>query len=273
MNLRKFAEAWSPPRARDLFNRLGGYHTRYSGPYRNFNEALAGSSGYADPAISAQLLAATRSVLCGTGTYTQDGKVFKAAPPPQYALSGLLLAAARSRRPLSVLDVGGGLASHYLRWKPFLSRLELSAWDIVEQESVVASGQSLFGDDERVHFHRQIEDVPEQPDVALLSSVLQYLGEPEKMLQATVAKSPTLIIVDRTPSMAAGKPIHLVQHNPGIQGSPRHSYPITVFPREWLADRLGREYDLVTAFPSPDAPLVCGRLRAAFSGSIWLRRY
>jgi putative methyltransferase (TIGR04325 family) len=272
MKLRKFAEAWIPPRAREIYNRLGRFQTWYSGPYQSFADALDKSSGYADPSIAARLSVAAKSVLSGAAAYAQDGKVFPATPPPQYALSGLLLTAARARRPISVLDVGGGLASHYLRWRPFLSRMDISSWDVVEQESMVAAGRTLFGDYERVRFHQQIGDTNSQPDAALLSSVLQYVKDPGAMLQSTLARNPSLIIFDRTPSMKVDSQVHLVQHNPSIQGSPPHSYPITVFPREWLAHQLGPRYELVTAFPSPDAPVVCGRLRAEFSGSIWLRR-
>ena len=60
----------------------------------------------------------------------------------------------------------------------------------------------------------------------------------------------------------------MTQHVPKKLGNA--SYPLHVFPNNWLANELGVRYDLLTQFPTLDAAIRSGRVIANYVGSIWI---
>src|SRR5690606_26162158 len=177
-----FIRDWLPPVVRRAGNRALGGAITFQGPFANWADARNATTGYDQPSILARVEAATREVLEGRAVYEQDGVAFTVPPPPSDALVGLLLAAARSRGKLSVLDFGGALASHFLRWRPVLSRLCELRWSVVEQPAFVSAGRTLFAGIETVSFHAEVRDV-DTPNTVLVSSALQYRPDPIETLR------------------------------------------------------------------------------------------
>lgn len=215
-----------------------------SGEYATWEGAAANASGYAAPEILEATRAATARVRDGEAAYERDTLTFD---KPQFQwplLAGLLRSAVGGR--LSVLDFGGSLGTSYFQCRPFLPSLELR-WSVVEQPAHVEVGQAEF-ENEQLRFYRTVDEclAAEQPNVLLLSGVLQYLPEPYTFLDETLALGIPEVIVDRTPFSADGLDRITVQQVP--EWLYRGSYPAWKFDRQRFLDcfdgyRMVAEFD------------------------------
>jgi putative methyltransferase (TIGR04325 family) len=262
--------SWLPPVARRWANRLLGALTVYRGPYANWAQAQAATGGYQREDILARVKRATQCVLRGEADYEQDGFAMCGAIPASRALEALLLVAALDGGRLSVLDFGGGLGSHFLRWREWLTRIPDLHWCVVEQPHFAAAGEELFADERWLSFAESVANASAHaPNAVLASSVLHYLPDPLATLDEIVALGARGIVIDRTP-FSDGEARILSQHVPKSLG--RASYPLWLLPREAVHARLRERYELFVEFAASDAPLHSGKIHAGYLGSIWLRR-
>ena len=262
------ARRWLPPALRHAGNRLLGASMRYSGPFGTWADAVRATAGYADEAILARVIAATEAVLAGHADYEQDGIPMRGTPPPGHALPSLL-AAARDGA-LRVVDFGGGLASHYLRWLPLLKGLDEISWCVVEQPHYVEAGRRLFSDLPQVRFVSEIEEASSfKPDAVLASSVLQYLESPLDTLHGLATLGARVIVLDRIPFSTDGRARILAQRTPAKLG--RASYPLWMLSADAVDASLRPNYVQRLAFSGSDHPITVGRLRADYGGGTWWR--
>lgn len=264
----KLAKQWLPPVLRRWGNRLLGASIVYRGPFKDWATASAATKGYDQQEILGRVSRATQRVLDGAAAFEQDGIAMFHAPPPSPALDGLLLAAALDGGRLSVLDFGGGLASHYLRWRPLLSVLPGLHWAVVEQAHYATEGRRLFAAQAAISFHDDIASVDANPNVIFASSVLQYLPEPYLTLQRLIDLAPRVIVLARTPYGKSDAV--MIQSVPASIG--RANYPLWVLSRDKVHTLLSDDYTLLDEFESEDQPLHSLATRATYQGSIWLRR-
>jgi putative methyltransferase (TIGR04325 family) len=265
-SLRRFV----PEVLREFGNRALGAAIVHRGPYADWNTAAAQGTGYDDDAVLRRVRAATELALANPDLYEQDGTVQRGPAPPSDALAALLLAAARDGR-LSVLDFGGGLASHVLRWRKTLAALRDWQWCVVEQPHYVAAGRQLFAGIPRVTFRDSITAARDHaPNAVLASSVLQYVPDPLATMHEIVASAPGMIVLDRTPFADSGEARIIVQHVPANLG--KASYPMWVLSRDAIEAPLHAAYDLVHRFDSDDRPVRLRGANAHFGGSAWIRR-
>lgn len=258
---------WLPPAIRRWGNRLLGASIVYRGPFNDWATASVTTKGYDQHDILQRVSRATRMVLDGAATFEQDGVAFQTAPPPSQALNGLLLAAALDGGRLSVLDFGGGLASHYLRWRSLLSELPEMHWAVVEQANYVAEGRRLFPSNPTLSFHEDITAVAISPNVVLASSALQYLPEPYLVLQKIIELAPRVIILDRQP--CGESDAVMTQLVPPCLG--RASYPLWILSRDKVYAQLSPSYQLLCEFETSDHPVQFSGGGAIYQGAIWLR--
>jgi putative methyltransferase (TIGR04325 family) len=192
---------------------------RYTGPYATWEAARRRSKGYESPKILERVIAGTRAVTAGQASFERDSVAFAEPAPDPVILAALSRSASAHRnRPMRVLDFGGALGGCYHQHRPFFAGAV--QWMIVEQSHYVAIGQTEFETTE-LHFHATIESAcaTGNPDLVLLSSVLQYVQDPEKTL-ATLAALPTCgWLISRTPFCQEPDDLIVVQH------VPRHIYP------------------------------------------------
>jgi putative methyltransferase (TIGR04325 family) len=228
--------------------------------------------GYDHGEIIDRVTAATRAVLDGKAVYEQDGIAFDSLPPSAGAtLAGLLLAAASDGGRLSVLDFGGALGSHRLRWNRWLASVQTVKWSVVEQPAFVEAGRTLYeGRGMEIRFFPAIPQVDEQPNVVLASGVLQYLSHPLEHLAALVSTGPRLLLIDRTPFARNGQGKVLVQHV-SKQLYPA-SYPLQTISRAGVAAILADRYELLDEFGTADSPISVRDAEADYSGQVWLRK-
>lgn len=264
-----FTRNWLPPALRHAGNRMLGAATTYEGPFDTWADAVDATSGYADDAILTRVVAATEAVLAGRATYEQDGTPMQGTPPPGYALPALLSAAKAGT--LRVLDFGGGLASHYLRWLPQLFGLAEIQWCVVEQPHYVEVGKRLFATLPHVRFVASVDEARGfEPDAVFASSVLQYLESPLDTLRDLVSFDARAIVLDRTPFASDDHARILAQRTPVRLGGA--SYPLWMLSAEEVHGALRARYQRRFQFPSTDRPIRVGGLHAAYSGVTWWRR-
>ena len=217
---------WAALRSRHL--------TQFDDSCDTWEAAQAQSSGYNANEILVRVKASTEAVLRGSAAFERDGVAFDSPDYRWPVLAGLLEVAAREGE-LKVLDFGGSLGSVYWQHRKLFTDVKVS-WGVVEQTEFITAGKEL--NQSSVDFFPNATDYLESftPNVVLLSSVLQYLPNPEQTLRELLAIPANTVIFDRTPMSAADSNI------PCLQIVPQHiytgSYPAWVFSKDWLRTQL-----------------------------------
>jgi putative methyltransferase (TIGR04325 family) len=266
--MRKAIENWMPPAlveaARRIRGARGGFSVR--GDYASWNDATRDSSGYGSEEILQRVRRAALQVQRGEARFERDGICFHHEEYRWEVLACLMLGAAACGGRLNVLDFGGALGGFYRQHEEFLGGLP-GRWGIVEQRHYVECGRKEFQGG-ALEFHSTIEECAEEMpvDLALLSSVLQYVEDPVHVLTKLEEVGVRFIVIDRTTFREA--PDDLIT----VQVVPDSIFPATMPMRvfsetrfESLMDRLG--YSRITRFSCPENDL--GEIR--FSGSMYRR--
>lgn len=246
----------------------------YHGVYPDWATASAHASGYDAPAILERVRDAARAVRSGAARYERDGVVFEQVEYSFPVLSGLLHAVAGRSHELSVLDFGGALGSTYQQCREFLDVISTVKWGIVEQPQLVTWGRAEF-ETEQMTFHDSVGACVERirPNVALFSSVLQYLNDPYVVLGDVVASEVPYIIIDRTLFSDREEDRFTIQHVPAriYPGS----YPVRIFGRGAIKAQLEKKYRIVAEFDASwDGSHIeyCGGVAFRSRGMILSRR-
>ena len=222
-----------------------------SGDYRSWDEARSASSGYDEGIILEKTQAALLKVKNGNAAYERDSVLFDEIQYAWPLLASLMWVAAKSGGWLNVLDFGGSLGSSFFQNRVFLSALPEVRWNIVEQSCQVRSGKAYFEDD-KLHFYTDITAclADTQPNVVLLSSVLQYLKHPYAVLDQLLTLSCDHIIIDRTPFWAGPTDRLCVQTVPPSIYSA--SYPSWIFSRQQFYAHIHEDWKIMARFDNPD---------------------
>jgi len=182
-----------------------------------WNEAVIGSAGYTDLEILDRVDSATRSVIARDAAFERDGVLFH---EQEYRLpiADALQAAHARDSFLRVIDFGGALGSVYWQHRSLLAPIN-ATWVVVEQPHFVERGRALPTSEISflTDIHTAIDTI--NPNVILLSSVLQYLPDPIATLQRLIETTGADIVIDRTPMHEGPENI------PTIQKVPPHIYP------------------------------------------------
>ncbi len=258
-----------PPILLDLARRIQHGTTGLSGDYATWAAALAASTGYDSEVILEQTRRALLKVKQGEAAYERDAVLFDEIEYAWPVLAALLWVAAQNHGTLNVLDLGGSLGSSFFQNRRFLAALPAIRWNIVEQPRHVQAGQTWFAD-EQLHFYPDLAAclAVTQPNVVLLSSVLQYLEHPYAMLSQLATLPCDQMIIDRTPFWHGLRDRLCVQHVPPQIYSA--SYPSWVFSQQRLYAHLAQHWQVIVRFDNPDnlpAPV-----RVIYQGAILVRQ-
>lgn len=246
---------------------MGRSGIRFHGPYATWEEAVEASSGYGDPRILEKIKEAALKVPRGEAAYERDGVLFDQVEYSWPVLAALMWAAAQRGR-LSVVDVGGSLGTSYFQNRAFLNSVRDVRWGIVEQPHFVACGKRNL-QSEKLRFFDTIEECAAeiQPNVVLLSGVLQYVEEYDAIIRAVVGLRPAVIAVDRTiVNLAGRRRIYVQRVPPSIYSA---AYPCHSLPEDGLIDDFQRRgYHLVSDFDSLSFPAL-EEIGSRFKGYIF----
>ncbi|HKB91204.1 MAG TPA: methyltransferase, TIGR04325 family [Opitutaceae bacterium] len=239
-----------PPLVKHWYQRWS-HPSFWSGNFTNWEAAAAECSGYDAFSILESVKRSALMVKKGVAAFERDSVVFD---EPEYSwplLSTLLHAAGVNGGRLRVMDFGGSLGSTYFQHRPWLRDLPEVRWCVVEQEHFVECGREHFQDGDLRFYHSIAECVEkEQPDVALLSSVLGYLPDPQKVVSDVINGGFDYVVVDRTGFVRGEKERITVQRVPPDIYSA--SYPCRFLNKADLIRRLSEYYELQAVFPAVD---------------------
>ena len=234
--------------SRDVGKKRTGF-SRYglTGNYLAWQEAEAASGGYDAEIILQKTAEALGKVKRGEAIYERDSVLFEYLEYAWPVLSGLMWVAAHDGGQLNVLDVGGSLGSTYYQNRTFLDKLDSVHWNIVEQPRHVELGRQVF-QDERLRFYQSIDTclAATQPNVILLSSVLQYLEDPYSLLDRLQGIPCSFLIIDLTFFWAGSYDRLCVQHVPP-QIYPA-SYPAWIFSWPRFRSILSLHWNIIADF-------------------------
>jgi len=232
------------------WRRNAGLH--FTGDYTTWEGALKDATGYDSPAILAKTRDAVLKVKRGEAAYERDSVLFDKVEHSFPLLAGLLRGALRQKGELRVLDFGGALGSTYFQCREFLAPVSKLVWCIVEQPAQVACGKSDL-ESQELRFFSSVEECLAacQPNLLLLSSVLQYLPAPYETLRELVQRRIPHLIIDRTAFLEGGGERLTVQHVP--PSIYRASYPAWFLSESKLQGIIQEAgYRLLADFPAAD---------------------
>ncbi len=257
---------WIPPVFLELFRLVNPKGIRLSGRYDSWEKAMMQCTGYDDDGILQKTLDAALEVKEGRRAYSRDSVLFDRIIYCWPILATLMWVAARNSGKIKVLDFGGSLGSTYFQNKKFLEGLNKVSWHIVEQVETARVGTEFIAD-EILSFSSSLDDAFQTiiPDMAILSSVLQYLQEPFALLSDIAKRNIPVIAMDRTPFLKDDAHTFIQK-----QSVPSHiykaSYPCHLFNQNEVLNCLGEfGYELLEEFISPD----CLSGRATWKGMIF----
>jgi putative methyltransferase (TIGR04325 family) len=261
--LKVLARSWLPPVLVRWLRRGRGDGIRFDGDFETWGDANSHSTGYDAKEILAKVLASALKVKHDEATFERDSVLFERIEYAWPVLAGLMWAAARSGGRLNVLDFGGALGSSYFQNRKFLQSLPGVRWNVVEQPHYVEAGQKYI-QDEQLRFYKTIVEClsENQPNVILLSSVLQYLESPTDLIRELSKVGALCLIVDRTPFTLQGKDKLVVQKVPAAIYSA--SYPMWIFSLSEFEKLLAKNWCMVASNISPEGH-VCTTSGSEFS--------
>ena len=237
MNWRSRIRPWIPPVISEARRRRLGQSLTFNDFEGEWAAALDMSSGYSTADILDRVAAATREVIAGRAAYERDSVLFQQHEFPFAIVAALLHAALARSGKLTVVDFGGSLGSTYRQCAPLLNVVPTLHWHVIEQSTFVDVGRREFSTDQ-LRFWNSVRELPPAlaPSFVLLSSVLQYLQQPDKVLDELLALDADHLLIDRTPmSDDRGPRLCLQQVPSSIYAA---SYPCWVLSRPQLLNRL-----------------------------------
>lgn len=184
-------------------------------------------------------------------------------------MASLLHEALAKKGNLNILDFGGSLGSSYFQHLPMFSECNLS-WHVIEQEHFVEAGKKHF-QSESLHFHESIDacNSLHEVDFVLLSSVLQYIEEPEAIIRIVKNTKANVILIDKTiVNYSKRNRIYLQKVPPSIYPA---SYPCWSLSEEWLIEELFDSYKLSTDFVSLPFPELMS-IDSLFKGYVFSKK-
>lgn len=197
----------------------------FAGNYASWDEAAAACGGYDDPAIFERVRQSVAKVRDGEALFERDSVLFYEAEYSASLLAGLFYIAAHSDSALRIVDFGGALGSTYYQNRGLFGELSECQWSVVEQAGFVEIGQREF-QDSRLSFHSTMsaavaaQPAAHRPNAVLFSSVLQYLPEPQSILQQAAECAFEFLLIDRTPFLEAGQADRIT-----VERVPEEIYP------------------------------------------------
>lgn len=242
---------------------VSGIHYGWHGNYETWQDALSQSSGYDSPHILEKVRNSAFLVREGRAAYERDSVLFSNMEYSYELLSMLMWVAARKGGRLNVMDFGGSLGSTFFQNRKFIESLHEIHWCIVEQPGFVETGKKYFETD-ILRFYHSIEECTSafNIDIALFSSVLQYIELPFEILEKVAEQKIEYLLIDRTPFTDKPDRITIQKVPPSIYSA---VYPCWFFNKDEFISRVPR-YSLLNEFKSLDR----SNIRSEFLGMLFV---
>lgn len=266
MTVRDTIRGLLPPIMTRLARRVSGRGLRFQGNYATWPDAQRASGGYDNEDIIRRVYESELKVRQGDAADERDGVLFDTVQFSLPVMAALARIVCLRKRALRVLDFGGALGGMYRQYQAFGLPAGVS-WNVVEQPAFTRLGRSSFETPE-LCFVSSIGEVIAGglPDVALFSSVLQYLEKPAAVIRQITDAGIPHVIIDRTPCFDGERSLLAVQRVP--PEIYKGSYPCWIFSRTCLYEFFGRGYHQLASFTEGSGPWDASGVRFDLAGFI-----
>lgn len=162
--------------------------------YQSFEDALQDSDTYEDPrvveVVSRKTVAFRDALLSSTSMLVKTRQTVQ---------NMFVLSHVEPQRPLNVLELGGACGASYFELNRLLPG-RIKSWSVVETPAMAAEGRRRFSDDRLTFFEDLGAAVALMQgfDLIVAQGVLQYMGDPLKMMDDLLALGFKYIYVTRT---------------------------------------------------------------------------
>lgn len=175
----------------------GNSRSGWFGDYRSWIEAMKDCTGYDQISIVNKVRTSVLKVKNKEAAYERDSVVFDKL----YLFEPLVKALKDSVNGeiLHIVDFGGSLGSSYFQHKHLFEQLKDLKWSVVEQKHYVEIGKRDIAENHLQFYFTISQALKDQTNgVLMLSSVLQYLPEPYKLMEELLTYNFENIVIDRT---------------------------------------------------------------------------
>ena len=257
--LKQIIKKITPPIFLDIFRRRIPKYG-FFGNFLTWKDAVNASTGYNSDEIIKKVKDSLLKVKSGEAVYERDSVLFDKIHYSWPLLAGLLWIASQKGNRLNLIDFGGSLGSSYFQNRKFLLHLKELRWNIAEQEKMVKCGKKYFETD-YLKFYFNLDDCIEEqnPDLILLSGVIQYIEKPYDLLKKIINYGLEFIIIDRTAFIKGDEDRLTVQKvSPKIY---KASYPAWFFSETKFLKYFEKRYELIEEFNAFDKANIPSRYK------------
>jgi putative methyltransferase (TIGR04325 family) len=131
----------------------------------------------------------------------------------------------KDSQPIRVLDIGGSFGEHFFHLQKLMPE-HFFDWTVLETEGHCAIIPEFLTSIKGLRFISEPPAIDQHFDIALLSSVIQYVDSPYDLLTMALQISDS-VIINRLPLSPYAKDRVAIQR-PGLLGS-KGSYPVHIF--------------------------------------------
>lgn len=221
------------------------------GDYSSWVEAMKDCTGYDQMSIVNKIRTSVLKVKNKEAAYERDSVVFDKL----YLFEPVVKALKDSVKgeKLHVVDFGGSLGSSYFQHKHLFEHLKDLKWLVVEQKHYVEIGKKDIAH-EHLQFYFTIKEALKEGSnqILMLSSVLQYIPEPYKLMEELLSYDFEHILIDRTGFIEREKEKITKQIVP--EEIYKASYPAWFFNEHKFTNAFLQKYQIVNEFIN-DVPL------------------
>ena len=252
-----------PPAFISLFRHVKPYPYGFSGDYATFEAAAAQcGDGYSSEEV-------VRKSLERAKTLQREAPIADSVEPHTLRLLGVLHALLKPQTQLRVLDFGGGLGTHYFRLRHLLPKGLNVRWTVCETKVMADAGSKNFSNEE-LRFVDSLEALNgETFDCVIASGSLQYVSEPERVLQQ-LSKYSSTVVIDRVPLQQSGKSRVTIQKIP--PSIFKASYPAWFFDEEMWVRTLKKFADISMTWTCPEDSVFIDGTALSTKGYALVRR-
>lgn len=99
---------------------------------------------------------------------------------------------------LRVVDFGGAMGTGFIQLIATLPPTTALEYHVVDLPGMCAAGREVFASEPRIRFHTTLAEVPAEPDIVYVNSVLQYIDDYASQLRALAALRAPRLLLART---------------------------------------------------------------------------
>jgi putative methyltransferase (TIGR04325 family) len=190
---------------------------------KSWSDAVARSSGYQSSKTIQSLIISDPIAFANTSNPS-----FIENRLQQIASAFLEGVASGNKNTIRVLDVGGGLGQYFYLLEKLAPSIQFE-WVILETTALCELAKSVAPPKKNIKWISSLDDAQEIFDIALLSSVIQYVESPFKLLDDLIQVA-KFLIVNRLPLTSSRNEKICIQR-PGFRES-KGSYPVHILNEE-----------------------------------------